>query len=853
MAMTQKCRDTVRAAAAGRSISDARMQLLDDAISSKAQELARTNNARWRGLTAEQRTVEAAQAAMAKVRADAALKEFRASQQALRMAESQERVSMQRGINKLSSSQGISRDIEQTMNNGDAITKQSIGGMTAFLDAVESKDGTGAMRNLGMRLFDLDNPAMTADVVREVFAKADGSTGNTLAKAGAKAYLDTIESLRVRFNAAGGDIGKLGYGYLTQAHDSLKVKAAGAQAWAAKVMPLLDREQYLRPDGSRMDDAEVGALLAGAHQTLATGGANKTEPGQFRGTGARANRGSDARVLHFKDGDAWMAYMKDFGEGSLYDAVTGHIGKMSRDIALLEAYGPNPEQWFKVADDLARRADRPDGAKTLRELAASRSAGNLPEAYWNLATGKTGSPQSRLLARIGSDLRNVQTAAKITWGPFSALADVATIAQTLHFNRIPYFEYLTAVKDRFSADHKAELASHGIIAESALNTLNRFTGDHLTHSLTGRVTNGVMKLSLMNAWTDNLRGAFQDVLMHNWSSKIGKGWSELDQWDQYLMQRHGISEADWAVISKAQPIEISGRRFLMGDGIGAVSDADLQAARPGEMQGLRAGIATRWQAFIADESMFAVVNPDVATRALATAGGMPAGTFSGEVARSIMQFKSFPMGMLTRHWRRAFETPQGLEGAPLGYGADSKAGGVVNKIAVLAALGFSATLMGALQTQSRSVLTGKDPIEMDPREEVGRKFWAKSFAAGGGAGFLADVLMAPTEDPSRQWQGHFGLLGPVAGAGGGIIDVVKSKTPAAEGVKLVTDQLPFVDMWQTRAAFEHWFTHWAQESLNPGYLSRMQQRSQKQWRQQSWWAPGDALPSRMPDYGSNGP
>jgi hypothetical protein len=830
MAMSSKCKDTVRAAAAGRPISEARMQLLDDAIRSKAQELARTDNARWRTLTPEQRTVEAARAAMADVKAQAALKELRASQQALRFAESQERVALQRRINDLSSSQGISRDIEQTMINGDSITRGAIGGMKDFIDAAETKDGTGLFRNLGMRLFDLDNPAMTADVVREIFGKADGSTGNRAAQAGAKAWLDTIETLRQRFNAAGGDIGKLGYGYLTQIHDSLKVKAAGAQAWAAKVLPLLDREQYLRPDGSRMNDAEVGALLAAAHETLSTGGANKTAPGQFRGTGARANKGSEARVLHFKDGDAWMAYMKDFGEGSLYDAVVGHIGKMGRDIALLEAYGPNPEQWFRVADDLARRVDRPDGGKTLAELRASRAAGNLPEAYWNLATGKTGSPQSRLLARIGSDARNIQTAAKITWGPFSALADVATIAHTLHFNRIPYFEYLTAVKDRFSADHKAELQAHGIMAESALNTLNRFTGDHLSHSLTGRITNGVMKLSLMNAWTDNLRGAFQDVLMHNWSSKIGKAWGELDQWDQYLMQRHGITEADWAVISKAEAVEISGRQFLLGDGM-----SDRQ-------------VATRWQSFISDESMFAVVNPDAATRAIATAGGMPAGSISGEVARSIMQFKSFPMAMLTRHWRRAFETPQGLEGAPLGFGAETATGGTVNKIAVLAALGLSATLMGAIQTQSRSVLSGKDPITMDPTEEHGRKFWTKAFAAGGGAGFLSDVLMAPADDPTRNWQGKFGLLGPVAGATAGWFDVAQSKHPSADAVKLVSDQLPFVDMWQTRAAYEHWFLNMAQENLNPGYLARMQQRAQKQWGQQSWWAPGDALPSRAPDF-----
>ena len=39
-----------------------------------------------------------------------------------------------------------------------------------------------------------------------------------------------------------------------------------------------------------MADAELRQMLMAAHDTIATGGLNKTEPGQFKGTGARANQ-----------------------------------------------------------------------------------------------------------------------------------------------------------------------------------------------------------------------------------------------------------------------------------------------------------------------------------------------------------------------------------------------------------------------------------------------------------------------------------------------------------------------------------------------------------------------------------
>src|SRR3546814_494589 len=89
-------------------------------------------------------------------------------------------------------------------------------------------------------------------------------------------------------------------------HSQLRVAKAGKEAWVAETMPLLNRDRYVTETGARMSDAEVAEFLGEAWKTIATGGANKIEPGQFRGTGARANRGSDSRVIHFRAGDAYL-------------------------------------------------------------------------------------------------------------------------------------------------------------------------------------------------------------------------------------------------------------------------------------------------------------------------------------------------------------------------------------------------------------------------------------------------------------------------------------------------------------------------------------------------------------------
>ncbi len=829
--MKPECITKVRAAAGGRTISDAKLRMIEEQISGKMRELARLDPQKWQAMSRDERMTAAADAAMKDIQAEAQLKVFRAELQVVKMAETNERIAqIQRTYSGTTRSQALGRDAQLTENRIQAIRTEAINSLDDMIEAIASRDGTGVTRRALMAIFDVDNPAQTRDVVAEIFKNADGHTGNQAARKAAQAWLDTSEGMRQRFNAAGGNVGKLGYGYLSQAHDQMRVLGNGGAAdkakWVDTTLPLLDRKQYLNDDGTLMADAQVRQVLESAWVTISENGANKTEPGAFRGSGMRANRGNESRVLHFKDGDSWIAYMKEYGEGSLYDAMMGHVGKMARDIGLVEQYGPNAKQTFDVQADIARRAD---GAGTM----ANRSGGIKPETYWELISGNAGMPENRTIAAWGTNLRNVQTAAKITAGPLAAFGDMATIATTLHYNRLPYFEMISNVRKQFSAEHREFLQSHGVIAESLANDIHRFVGDHMRNNWSGRMTNAVMKASLLNAWTDGLRAAFAGTMMQNFAKKLGTAWKDLDGWDRLLMERKGITEADWDIITKAAPTERNGVKYLTADGIKAAGSADA---------------ATKWLAFVNDEAQFAVVNPDLAARGIVTGGGMRAGTISGEAVRSVAQFKSFPISMVTRHWRRILDTPQGIDGAPLGFAGQSGAQELAGKIGALAALMVTATLLGAIQTQGRHVMVGKDPVDMTG--EHAAKFWAKAFAAGGGSGFFGDVLLAPLDDPSMSFEGKFGLLGPVAGAAAGLIDIAKSNEPDARAVKWVNDQLPGVDIWYLRGLWEHAVLHNAQEMTNPGYLARMQRRAQKDWGQDFWWAPGELTPDRAPDFGA---
>ncbi len=929
--MLERCAQAVQAAAqaAGRAkLTPAQLQAIEDRLSSTMRQMARTEDG-WAGMTHDQRMALAAERAMQEIQAEARRAADLKVRQVVKQAEAAERVQSLKTVGKdgkTPEAMAVRRDFELTHMLQRQLAKDAHGQMMALIEAAGDTQGAGLGRRLLMSVFQTDNPAMTLDILREVYGKADGRTGNDTAKIAAKAWLDTIEGLRQRFNAAGGDVGQLDYGYVPQPHDQAKVRKAGAEAWAQKMMPLVDRARYLNEDGSRMSDEQVLDMLRQAWKTIATDGLNKSEPGEFKGTGKRANRGGDHRELHFKDGDAWATYMAEFGRGSLYDAMMRHISGITRDIALVERYGPDANATSRLLQDLALRAD---GQKV--------SAWTIdPQTYWNMISGKVGAPVDESISNAFQILRNVQTAAKLGGAVISSFADLGTLAVTAGYNRLPYWQLLKDIAAQRSKEARDFMDTHGMVAEAAMHGLNRWSGDNLGNGWSGHMSNAVMRLSLLNAWTDSLRQGFTLTMNAKLGQMSRKAWSALDEFDRVRLQRAGITESDWAVLQSVPLEQFNGRELLTPQGIkdhgrrqaatetGAPpsvaeftarreqeiealvnrhaqmqsempaviaaidADATLSAADKlslkrseqsrvnavaaritqmlsshqdaidayaknfpksmGEFMQRRANeVAERVFSFIADEAEHAVTNPDLAARAVITAGGTQAGTWSGEIARTVTQFKAFPISMFTRHWSRMLDDVQGTRT-------------VANRVLYGSALMVTLLGLGALSFQTKQVLQGKDPINMDPTTKTGLRFWARSLATGGGLGIAGDMILIDPQGSSGDAAATVvkNLAGPAIGSVTELAfkDIIENIWQAAEGkdthwqaelVQWARSNTPGASLWWVKPFLEHSFLNALNESLSPGYLARIQARAQQDWGQRYWWAPRDETPQRAPD------
>lgn len=864
--MKPQCRlqlDAARASQGRAPLTDAQAAQIEARIKGAATALRNRDLQAWQAMTADDRTLAAARMAMQDIAGEAARKIRNAQLQVLKTAEVEVRAgeAAQRDMTR---GQFWADEIQKASDEGHALAKEYIGQMMDAIEAAGSRQGATLGRKALMILFDADNPAMTRDIAMEIHARGKAGTGNQDAVKAAAEFEKVNEAVRQRFNAAGGDVGRLDYGYMPNAWDGERVLSAGYDRFAQDVLGEVDRSKYTREDGTRMTDDEVMAFLRAAGETIATNGANTAEPGAFKGAGATANRGAEHRQIHWKDGEAYVRAMSKYGSGGMYDALVGHVEMMARDIALIERFGPNPQSQHRLQRDMAAKANA-SGKVPLVAFSDLdhhwHAVAGGGSAQWEFTPPVIGSALEAVTmgkvsgrftgagaARFWQHARNVEVFAKLGSATLSAISDAPLYFATVGFNKLDYLQAIQNSARSLTPVARRELVqfmdSQGLIADTLIDGFNRMSVDHVSANWSGRLSQSTMRLSLMNYWTDSWRRAFSLTMQQGMGRWMGKGWGELDQWTrEVLLQSRGITEADWAVMQSASLMPTKWGDILTPQAIYATGHPDA------------AGVVKRYMSLLSHESTMAIVEPDVAARAFIRRGTQP-GTVAGEVLRLVGQFQAFPVAMFTRHWRRILDTPQGLEGAPMGFQGSTP----VNRMALIGGLVAMMGVAGAISLQAKHLRDGKDPVNMDPIEDKGVKFWTQAVLQGGGFGFLGSLLLNPPEERgSRGWEGTIGAAGPVFGSIGAAIDLTqgnlmemaqgKDTHAGAEAIRFVKGHAPLVNLFYAKSAIDHAVLHSLQEWASPGYLSRIQQRARKEWGQDYFLPPGASFDDmRAPDF-----
>lgn len=675
-------------------------------------------------------------------------------------------------------------------------------------------------------------------------------TGDAIAKRGAKAYHEAAEYARQLFNQAGGDVGKLDDWGHPQHHSQARVAGVDQAAWVDHILPLLDRSKYVDIAGTPMTDAAMRTFLGKAYDTISTGGIANQTPGQFTGTGKLANRHAESRVIHFKDAESTIAYWRDFGERSPLEILYGHIDTMARDIAIAEMLGPNDKTTYQTLRDtalqdavLADRANKGKYAEKARTL----------DRHYDYATGRIEPTARAWLSNLADTLAHLNTAGKLAGAALASLfGDRPMYVALSLMNNLPVLKdwrtQLSHLNPANAAGRRA-LQQQGLMLESIRSGLTRFHDGFGTQSsisqFTGKMANGIMRISGMSAINSIPKGVFGAGLFHSIGQELaaGKTFAQLADSDVRVLRNWGITEADWHVWKLAKLEDIGGYgQSITPEAIGQVSDDALrqagiipQAGSAADAAQARREAVVKLLGAVNTEADFAIVTPGWKERAQFYSR-LQRGTVPGEIGRAVLQFKSFPWALV----RRQLDLLDNFDGA-------------VTKAAVGAGLFVSLATVGAMTMQVRDMLSGKDPRDMnDP------KFWGAAVLQGGALGIFGDFLYGASN--TRYGSGILETIsGPTVGPllEMGLVQPAQAIKAQMEGrethllgqtVQDLKGFFPGGNLWYAKAAFDHLAVQQVMEALSPGYLSSIRQRTNKEYGQDWWWAPGDLTPDRWPRF-----
>lgn len=823
--MRQECINAVQQAAS-RRLTQQEIKNIEDRIYRNMRQLARNDPASWRAMTDAERLRRAGQLAANELTNEAALKRRRV---ALTIAARQR---LDAFIKTYQGKDGKLEALNRTIafhadGKSNFLSVESRGKATRDYALSQIQEAFEAVDPRFFHLF--EDEASVRDLVYEMRGQ---DTGNVRAKKGAKAWAGVTELLRQRFNDAGGDIGYLENWGIPQHHSMEKVGRVSQDKWISDVIGKLDRKYYIKDDGQLMSDAELKTFLGEAYNTIATGGLNKLSDTGMRISGARSNRGNASRQIHFKDADSYLEYQREYGDRSLWEVMVGHLEGISKDIALVETYGPNPDHVFRsILDEVTAEQATANPERTGRIKRLANSTENL----YNFIAGKTQPIANPHIARWSDNIRNWMVASRLGSALLASFSDLGTMYMSAKVANIPMNRLFMNQLEAMNPANRTELARArraGLAMESLLGSVNRWAMDNMGPSVSRWAATAVMRASGLTAWTDAHKRAYGVTMMGSLGEVVSRApdLRSLDDSDFRILKSKGITEQDFSVWKLAQQEDWGNGNTTMLTPESIMRIPDAAVMHLGLPERVRFEAMRRLLAAVSEEVDMAVITPGARERLL-TGGGLQRGTWKGELTRSVFLFKSFPISVVLRHWTRAMGMPS--------------AGG---RAAYIAAFLASTTMLGALSQQLNDLASGRNPREMTGKDAG--KFWLGALLKGGGLGLYGDFLLS---DHTRYGGGALAsMLGPVAGlvddvvklAQGIPLNAVEGKPEQTGGdlVKLGKGLIPGANLWYAKAALDHMIFNQLQEYFSPGYLRKMEQRSKKEFNQTYWWRPQDVTP-----------
>jgi hypothetical protein len=652
------------------------------------------------------------------------------------------------------------------------------------------------------------------DVVDEIFG---ANSNNPDAAKFAKSLSSALDDLNNRYQNLTGDHRTLKDWGLPQRHDPILVKKSGFENWFSKISNQLDMERMIKENPDLAEPTDFRFVMSKVYENIATDGTARIDTRPFmpgskgeivpnrilpRTMQSVGTKHANNRFLKFKDGKSWNAYQKEFGSGSLYQTITDHVMSVSREIALMERFGPNHKAGFSYARALVQN-------KT-----GKQNAGKMAESYYNILSNINYTEPTKT-ANLLRSIRDWNVATKLGGAVLSAQTDHSFAAQTALYNGLSATRMMKRYFQQLGSSNRKEAARLALTGEFALDRLSAaFEYQNAMNSGKAKaLADLVMRVSGMEAHTVAMRQAFGIEFLQGLTDAADLSYTKLPERLRKAFERYGIDDAGWGSIRSSKRTTIKGVSMIDPN---AVQDSRVAESLVG---------------MILTETDFAVPTPGVRERAMVSLGTQ-AGTVVGEAVRGMTQFMSFPVTAQMKHM--------------IGRSGIDKQTSAASKIGYAASLAITSTLLGAMVLQAKQLAQGKTTLNWEDED-----FWLRAADQGGYFGLVGGFLM----DTQGYYQGYSGgpiMDGPINDlaytlVAGNIQKIKDGKdtTISKDATDFIIKNFPGNNIWYTRLAMERAIFDRLRSMTDPNWARTVNERMRMDMRQRNqeyWWRPNESTP-----------
>ena len=356
--------------------------------------------------------------------------------------------------------------------------------------------------------------------------------------------------------------------------------------------------------------------------------------------------------------------------------------------------------------------------------------------------------------------------------------------------------------------------------------MSRFNASDQVAGRTSKLMATFFKANLLGPWTDANKRGVTMMISRDLAINSSKPFDALAPDLQRLLRVYGLDGKKWDIARAAVVEGPDGKQYVMPGDIANVRGKQFTGLSETQQDKLRDEVKSSLFSMLSSEADFSVPSPGARERAILRQGYRP-GTAAGEAIRFVGQFKSFGVTALTKVMGRQVYGNGAKKTSDIfrrGMGANV---GLVNSIVMTTALGY-------FVMQAKEVLKGREP------RPANSKTFIAAMMQGGGLGIYGDFLFG---EANRFGGGTLQTLaGPGLGTASEVIDLMQMARGGEEDlrgdiVRLAKSNIPFANLFYTKGAMDYLIWYNLQETINPGYLRRMERRVKRENDQEYWLPP----------------